>query len=171
MLPGIGVFGTGSSSDEVRVLVPILRDKGFKIEAIWGRTIREAEETAKELNIAFYTNKIDDVLLKKDVDLVFIFCPPHLHSQISVKALGIGKHVVCERMGLGQVDALKMVRGSQYYPSLISLVNYSLRFLPAFVDMKRRLNEEYLGPIKNVSLIGMSIFNLTCGVSNDQLLV
>ena len=153
MLPGIGVFGTAA---EVRVLVPILRDKGFKIEAIWGRTISEAEEAAKELNISFYTNKIDDVLLKKDVDLVFIFCPPHLHSQISVKALGIGKHVVCERMGLGQVDALKMVRGSQYYPSLISLVNYSLRFLPAFVDMKRRLHEEYLGPIKHVSLIGMS---------------
>lgn len=151
MLPGIGVFGTTA---EVRVLVPILRDNGFKIEAIWGRTVREAEEAAKELNITFYTNKIDDVLLRKDVDLVFVFCPPHLHSQISVKALGIGKHVVCERMGLGQVDALKMVRGSQYYPSLISLVNYSLRFLPAFVDMKRRLNEEYLGPIKDISLIG-----------------
>ncbi|XP_055315675.1 glucose-fructose oxidoreductase domain-containing protein 2 [Sitodiplosis mosellana] len=154
MLPGIGVFGTAA---EVRVLVPILRDKGFKIEAIWGRTICEAEEAAKELNIIFYTNKIDDVLLKKDVDLVFIFCPPHLHSQISVKALGIGKHVVCERMGLGQVDALKMVRGSQYYPSLISLVNYSLRFLPAFVDMKRRLHEEYLGPIKYVSLIDVRV--------------
>lgn len=154
MLPGIGVFGTAT---EARVLVPILRDKGFKIEAIWGRTIREAEEAAKLLNISFYTNKIDDVLLKKDVDLVFIVCPPHLHSQISVKALGIGKHVVCERpMGLGQVDALKMVRGSQYYPSLISLVNYSLRFLPAFIEMKRRINEEYLGPVKNTSLIGMN---------------
>lgn len=148
MLPGIGVFGTAA---EVRVLVQILRDKGFKIEAIWGRTIREAEQIAKELNISFYTNKIDDVLLKKDVDLVFITCPPHLHSQISVKALGIGKHVVCERpMGLNQVDALKMVRGSQYYP-LISLVNYSLRFLPAFIEMKRLLNEKSLG---SPSMIG-----------------
>lgn len=152
MLPGIGVFGTTA---EVRILVPILRDNGFKIEAIFGRTIREAEETAKELNIQFYTNKIDDVLLRKDVDLVFVFCPPHLHSEISVKALGIGKHVVCERpMGLGQEDALKMVRGSQYYPSLISLVNYSLRFLPAFIEMKRLLNEEWMGPIRETSLIG-----------------
>lgn len=156
MLPGIGVFGTAA---EVRVLVPILRDGGFKIEAIWGKTIREAEDAAKELNISFYTNKIDDVLLKKDVDMVFIFCPPHLHSQISVKALGIGKHVVCDRMGLGQADALKMVRGSQYYPSLISLVNYSLRFLPAFVNMKRLLNKEYVGPVKEVSLIGNLVFS------------
>lgn len=152
MLPGIGVFGTAS---EVKVLVPILRDKGFKIEAIWGRTTKEAEVTAKELSIPFYTNRIDDVLLKKDVDLIFIICAPYLHSQISVKALGIGKHVVCDKpMGLGQADALKMVRGSQYYPSLISLVNYSLRFLPAFVHMKRMLNEEYVGPMKDISLIG-----------------
>lgn len=152
MLPGIGLFGTAS---EIKVLVPLLRDKGFKIEAIWGRTIKEAEEAAKELSIPFYTNKIDDVLLKKDVDLVFVICPPYLHSQISVKALGIGKHVVVDKpMGLGQADALKMVRGSQYYPSLISLVNYSLRFLPAFVNMKRVLNEEYIGPTKNISFIG-----------------
>lgn len=152
MLPGIGVFGTAS---EVKVLVPILREKGFKIEAIWGRTIKEAEAISKELSIAFYTNRIDDVLLKKDVDLIFIICAPYLHSEISVKALGIGKHVVCDKpMGLGQADALKMVRGSQYYPSLISLVNYSLRFLPAFIHMKRILNEEYVGPMKEISMIG-----------------
>lgn len=152
MLPGIGVFGT---STEVKVLVPILREKGFKIEAIWGRTSKEAEDASKELSIPFHTNKIDDVLLRKDVDLVFIICAPFLHSQICVKALGIGKHVVCDKpMGLGQADALKMVRGSQYYPSLISLVNYSLRFLPAFIHMKRFIVDEFLGPVQDISLIG-----------------
>lgn len=155
MLPGIGVFGTGA---EVKVLVPILREKGFRIEAIWGRTLAEAEEAARELQIAFYTNKVDDVLLKKDVDLVFINCPPYLHSQISVKALGIGKHVVCDKpMGLGQADALKMVRGAQYYPSLISLVNYSLRFLPAFSHMKRALHDEYLGAMADIRLVDIRV--------------
>lgn len=153
MLPGIGVFGT---TPEVKHLVKILREKGFRIEAIWGRTLKEAEEVARSLAIPFHTNKVDDVLLKKDVDLVFIICAPFLHSQISVKALGIGKHVVCDKpMGLGQPDALKMVRASQYYPSLISLANYSLRFLPAFVHMKRLLSEEFLGPLNEINLIGL----------------
>lgn len=91
MLPGIGVFGTGSVA---KVLVPFLREKGFAVEAIWGVTLQEAETVAKELKIPFFTNKIDDVLLKKNVNLVFIVCAPNLHAQISVKALGIGKHVV-----------------------------------------------------------------------------
>lgn len=134
MLPGIGVFGTGLV---VKVLVPILRDNGFKIEAIWSRTLHDAQEAAKELKIPFYTNKIDDVLLRKDVDLIFVLCSPNLHAQISVKALGIGKHIVCDKpAGLNQSDALKMVRAGQYYPTLISVINHSFRFLPAFTHEK-----------------------------------
>lgn len=155
MLPGIGVFGTGAVA---KVLVPLLREKGFHIEAIWGRTIKEAEESSRELEIPFFTTKIDDVLLRKDVDLLFIICPPYLHSEISVKALGIGKHVVCDKpMGLGQADALKMVRASQYYPTLISLVNHSLRFLPAFSHMKRAIADGMIGPSNEISLVDVRV--------------
>ena len=62
--------------------------QGFKVEAIWGRTTEEAEVAAKELKIPYATNRIDDVLLRKDVDLIIILCPPAHHSQIAVKALG-----------------------------------------------------------------------------------
>ena len=44
------------------------------IKAIWGKTMAEASEIAKILSINFFTNKIDDVLLRKDVDLIFILC-------------------------------------------------------------------------------------------------
>ncbi|KAJ8959501.1 hypothetical protein NQ318_022198 [Aromia moschata] len=142
MLPGIGVFGTGPV---VKVLVPILRENGFKIEAIWSRTVQDAQDAAKELGIPFFTNKIDDVLLRKDVDLIFVLCPPNWHAQISVKALGIGKHIVCDKpAGLSQADALKMVRAGQYYPTLISLISHSFRFLPAFMHMKKALKDNYL---------------------------
>lgn len=92
MLPGVGVFGTEPA---VRILVPILREFGFTIEALWGQISSETEALAGDLKIENFTTKIDDVLLRKNVDLVFVVCPPYLHSQISVKALGIGKHVIC----------------------------------------------------------------------------
>ncbi|KAF5272794.1 hypothetical protein FQA39_LY07821 [Lamprigera yunnana] len=153
MLPGIGVFGSGY---EVKVLIPILKENGFKIEAIWSRTMQEAQEIAKELEIPFFTNKIDDVLLRKDVDLIFVLCSPNLHAQISVKALGIGKHVVCDKpAGLNQTDALKMVRAGQYYPTLISLINHSFRFLPAFSHMRRVISENYLE--SDITLIDIRI--------------
>lgn len=153
MLPGIGVFGTGPV---VKVLVPILRENGFKIEAIWSRTLQDAQEAAKELTIPFFTNKIDDVLLRKDVDLIFVLCSPNLHAQISVKALGIGKHIVCDKpAGLTQEDALKMVRACQYYPTLISIINHSFRFLPAFTRMRKAIMDKYLGA--QITLIDIHI--------------
>nr|XP_020667104.1 glucose-fructose oxidoreductase domain-containing protein 2 [Pogona vitticeps] len=85
MLPGVGVFGTGSSA---RVLVPLLRAEGFSIEALWGKTEEEAKQLAEEMNISFYTSRTDDVLLHQDVDLVCIDIPPPLTRQIAVKALG-----------------------------------------------------------------------------------
>ncbi|XP_074644929.1 glucose-fructose oxidoreductase domain-containing protein 2-like [Tubulanus polymorphus] len=143
MQPGIGVFGTGTA---VRCLVPILKSCGFEVQAIWGRTKDLAEDAARDLNIPFCTNKVDDVLLRKDVDLVFISCPPHLQSPIAVKALGIGKHVICGTpAGPGQTDAFKMVNGARYYPSLMSLMCYGLRFLPAFTKMRTLINDGYIG--------------------------
>lgn len=151
-LPGIGIFGT---NEVVKVLVPILREKGFNIMAIWGKDMKIAEETAKELKISFFTNKIDDVLLCKNVDMIFVLCQPYLHPQISVKALGIGKHVLCERpVGISVADALKMVRASEYYPSLIALVNHSLRFLPAYVHLKKAIHD---GTVGKLSVIDVNV--------------
>nr|KAF6406802.1 glucose-fructose oxidoreductase domain containing 2 [Molossus molossus] len=143
MLPGVGVFGTGSSA---RVLVPLLRAEGFTVEALWGKTEEEAKQLAEEMNITFYTSRTDDVLLHQDVDLVCINIPPPLTRQISVKALGIGKNVVCEKAATS-VDAFRMVTASRYYPQLMSLVGNVLRFLPAFVRMKQLIAEHYVGAV------------------------
>ena len=144
-LPGIGVFGTGTA---VRCLVPLLKSCGFRVEALWGRTKEQAEECARDLEICFKTNEVDDVLLHKNVDLVFINCPPNQQTPIAVKALGIGKHVICG-MPAGPTgrDALRMVLGARYYPLLMSLMCNGLRFLPCFVKMKNMIDDGYLGEI------------------------
>ena len=75
-----------------------------------------------------------------------ILTPPTYHAQIAQKALGIGKHVLCDRpTSLSQSDALKMVHAAAYYPSLIAIINHGLRFLPAFILMKKFINEGYVG--------------------------
>lgn len=114
-LPKVAVFGTSTVSriivnvlqQEVSWSIPIqdflsffflsalpqyLREfsifQGFQIEAIWGQTPEEAEFLSRELKIPYFTSRVDDVLLRKEVDLIVILCSPALHSQIAVKALG-----------------------------------------------------------------------------------
>lgn len=132
----------------MKVLVPYLRAKGFKVDSVWAQTQEAAKEAAEELEIPFFTSKVDDVLLKKEVDLIIIMCPPILHAQIAVKALGIGKHVLCDKPGgLGQSETLKMVHAAQYYPSLISVMAYSLRFLPSFQYVHNVIKDQLIGEV------------------------
>lgn len=167
MPKNVAIFGIGP---QATVLVPLLRENGFHIEAIWGRTMLEAEEQAEQLKIPLGTNKIDELLLRKNIDLVFIICPPYFHSQISVKALGIGKHVVCADsiQGLEQRDILKMVQMSQYYPSLIALVNHNLRFLPAVVRLRKEILEgsTFLGQRRGGAASAVSVIDVRVQVGS-----
>ena len=144
-LPSIGIIGTGYAS---RMIVPLLRSVGFNIAAAWGNNEVKLKDMAESLNIPFYTTKIDELLLRNEVDLVCVFCPPHLRADVTVKALLIGKNVMCEApAGLDKMDAQRMVDASQYYPKLLSLMAHQLRYLPAFVKMREMISEGFCGDL------------------------
>ena len=143
MLPCVGIVDTGNSS---RILLPLLRSAGFSVSGIWGTTKQKAKEMAEEYKVQFYTNKIDELLLREDVDLVCVLCPPHIRAEVAVKALSIGKHVLCEApAGLSRDEAVRMVSAAQYYPKLLSLMKHELRFLPALMKMKQYIEEDFCG--------------------------
>ncbi|XP_002124667.2 glucose-fructose oxidoreductase domain-containing protein 1 [Ciona intestinalis] len=167
-LPGVGVFGTGITA---KLMMHLLKTSGFRIEGLWGRTEDEAQELASLLDIPFSTCSIDDVLLNQRVDLVCINCPPFLHSQIAVKTLGIGKNVLCERpAGLDQDDTMRMLKAALYYPSLMSLMTYHLRFLPTFLEMKQQVGDGGIGELLVVEVrvhSGVSL-NINYNWSHDS---
>lgn len=168
MLPGVGVFGTGTTA---RVLVPLLKSEGFEVHALWGRSEEEASCLAKELDIPFHTSRSDDVLLHQEVDLVCIYIPPSMTRQIAVKALGIGKNVVCEKAATA-VDSFKMVTAARYYPQLLSTMGNTLRFLPAFITMHKLLVEGYVGEVQvcDVRVYGPSLLDESYGWTCEELM-
>ncbi|CAG2160015.1 unnamed protein product [Oppiella nova] len=167
MLPGIGIFGGGQL---VRVLVSCLRAKGFKVEAIWSHNLESAQDMARELDIKLATDVIDRVLLEPAVQLIVIACPPHLHEQIATKACGIGKHVLCDcppALSLDQMVSMK--RAALNYPSLITILFNTLRFLPSFAKMKRLIADGFVGDINVINcnvfgdcLQGLDNYSIVC---------
>ena len=150
------MFGTNQSA---RWIISKLQNQGFRVEAIWSNIFTDAESAANSLNIPFYTTRVDDVLLRKNVGFIIICTPPSLHSQIAVKALGIGKHVLCNIPGgLNQSECLRMVQAGQYYPSLMAVLSYSLRFHPGVVTMREMISEGWVG--ESINLVDI---RLTCG--------
>lgn len=43
------------------------------------------------------TDKWEDVVVRKDVDIILVCTPPHLHAPVSIAAIKEGKHVLCEK--------------------------------------------------------------------------
>ena len=149
-LPGVGVFECDGAS---RPLVEKLRGAGFTIVAIWCQTLDAALEQGAQMDVPFATNKMDEVLLHRAVGLVVIACSPAHHATVAVKALGIGKHVVClTPVALNQLQVAKMVYAAQYYPSLVAAVAYGWRFLPCYVKLKALLAEGYIGEVSVITV-------------------
>ena len=142
-LPKVGIFGGGPLTNEI---VPSIIKAGFDIIAVWTEISEEADHIAQKFGIEFSSSNMDDVLLHKDVGLLIIASPPITHSQIAVKALGIGKHVyVSAPCSISTAQVLRMVQSAAYYPNLIARVGYPLRSAPVVSEMKKRISDGYLG--------------------------
>jgi hypothetical protein len=91
MLPGVGIFGSEPIST---ILIDFLKHFDFEIHGIWSNhyEVESGANISDDPNISIpaeiVTTKIDNVLLNKKVNLVFVCCQPNFHSQISSKALG-----------------------------------------------------------------------------------
>lgn len=110
--------------------------------------MKAAEQFAREHEIPLCTNKADDLLLKSEVGFVVIVCTPHLQSQIAVKALGIGKHVIASwPAGTSQLEVLRMVKKAAYFPRLLSMMCHGMRFLPTYSLMKEKISSGYIGEL------------------------
>lgn len=145
MLPSVGVVDAGEGS---RQLIGALRTAGFTVTGVWGSTQHQAQVMAHKHDVPFATSRIDELLLREDVDLLVVLCPPHQRADVAVKALSIGKHVLCEApAGLSKEEADRMVNAAQYYPRLLSLMKHESRFVPTFVKMKRLIEEGYCGNV------------------------
>ena len=83
---------------DVRTLVDL---DGARAEAVLA-----AEAPGRAIRIG---TDLDAALADPEIDLVDVCLPPHLHAEISIRALGAGKHVVCEKplaTSLAEVDAM-----------------------------------------------------------------
>ncbi len=93
MLPGVGICGSDSIS---KILIQLLEHFKFEIHGIWINNY-EVESNAPSATSSkkshplekIITTSLDNVLLNKNINLIFVCCQPNLHSKITAKALGI----------------------------------------------------------------------------------
>jgi len=141
------VIGTGNRGSYL--LMGVMEQANAKVAAVCDikpdRLDKAASAAAKD-NPATYTDwrKIID---RKDIEVVFVATPPHLHAEMAIAALQAGKHVYCEKpigVTASQVkDVLKAARGSKK----MFLAGQQLRSMKQLSEAVRKIREGVIGDV------------------------
>ena len=142
-----------------RLIPEIRKSKNSQLMAVASRDIKKSENYAKKHNIQKAYGSYEDLLEDKDIDVVYISLPNHLHAQWSLKAAKAKKHVLCEKPlapTLKEID--EMITASRKNKVMIQEATM-MRFHPQTNYVRQAINKNKIGKIHYISAI-FAISNL-----------
>jgi xylose dehydrogenase (NAD/NADP) len=102
-----GLLGTARINRAV--IAPIRSSKKSQLAAVSSRNLEKASVYAAQWGIPKFFPSYEAMLSAPDIDVVYISLPNSLHAEWSIKAMKMGKHVLCEKpltASLQEVDAV-----------------------------------------------------------------
>ena len=142
---GVGVIGVGMGS----TMFPLNRIESsrFEVRGICSQHEDKLKKLDEEWGFGFYTTDYKELIKRKDIDVIGIYSPDHLHYEHCKEALNAGKHVVCTKPLTNNLDhaieLVKLVRKT----GLKFLVGQTMRYDPQFVAAKRFKDDGEIGRI------------------------
>lgn len=94
---GIGMVGARYGARMHHANFQKLPGRLVEIRGVCSHTKESAESFAKDTGIAFATTKLEELLERKDIDVIDICTPPATHHEIAIRAAEAGKHIIMEK--------------------------------------------------------------------------
>ncbi len=117
----------------------------FKIHTLCGLTREAIDNILPTDSDTKVSLNFDDVLKVKEIDIIDICLPPHLHFSACKKSLEAGKHVICEKplaSSLKEIDELEKI--SKENGKIIFPV-FQYRYGPGFSKLKALIKSGLAG--------------------------
>ena len=117
----------------------------FNVHTICGLTKESIDNIIPSNSDIKVSLNFEDVLKIKEIDIIDICLPPHLHFSACKKSLEAGKHVICEKplvSSLEEIDKLSQI--SKETGKIIFPV-FQYRYGPGFSKLKALINSGLAG--------------------------
>ncbi len=98
---------------------------------------------------------LDDVL--DDLDAVVIATKPKTHSELGLKALRAGKHVLIEKPMATSVAEAALLCHEADANGLVLMAGHTFEFNPVVVELKRRIDASELGDIHYIRSLRLNL--------------
>ena len=149
---GVGVIGTGfmgkahsiAYSASASVFGTGLRPK---LEIVCDLSPERASQRATDLGFSRYSDKWQDVVNDKAVELISICTPNDTHAEIAIAAIKAGKHVWCEKpMSTSLKDSMAMSIAAEQ-SSGKTIIGYNYTKNPAVTHARRLIEDGVIGRV------------------------
>jgi len=147
---GVAVCGTGWCA--AQHISAFQKNPHTRVTWICGRDVERARAALSKAGVGLdgvhLTSHYEELLAARDVDIVSIATPNHLHADEAVAAARAGKHFVLEKPTGLDVPELIRIRDAVRRAGVRTIVSFELRYNP-FLKFARWLQEEgWLGQIR-----------------------
>jgi|TARA_B100001964_G_C14150358_1_gene561735 predicted dehydrogenase len=142
-----------------RLIPAIRKSKNSRLLAVASRNLAKSKQYAKKHNIEKAYGSYEDLLEDKEIDIVYISLPNHLHCEWSLKIAKTKKHVLCEKPlapTLNEID--KMITISKKNKVMIQEATM-MRFHPQTNYVRKLIQKNKIGKVHYISAI-FAITNL-----------
>jgi len=113
-----------------RAHIESLRRQGIPVVGVLGSSRDRAAESARALRIDRVYSSLDELAKDKEVDVVHICTPNHLHAEQTTVLMRAGKHVMCEKpLAMNTKESAELIDLARK-ENRVGGVTYNLRYYP-----------------------------------------
>jgi predicted dehydrogenase len=140
----IGILGLGEGRSTMSAA---LNSSRLRLKTICDANEDLCKQRCKEFDFSNYTAKYDDMLNDKEIDIIAIYTPDHLHAEHVALALQNGKHVVCTKPFIDDLSKAKELIELQKKTGKKVFVGQSSRFFEPYKRQRKDFEEGLIGEL------------------------
>jgi myo-inositol 2-dehydrogenase / D-chiro-inositol 1-dehydrogenase len=142
----VGIIGSGFEADIHAASFQLMPEEA-EVVAVASPTPGNAERLAKKYSIPRFFLDYREMLKERDIEMVTITAPNHLHARMTIDISNAGKHVVCEKpLCITLAEADEMIHTCQRQGVLLGYAE-ELFFTPKYVKAKEMADQGGFGKV------------------------
>jgi scyllo-inositol 2-dehydrogenase (NADP+) len=139
-----GIIGPGHAASRFAEGLAGVPDS--MLASVWGRNAERAHAFAARFSVPHVAARMSE-LIAADIDAVYVATHPDTHADLAIRALGAGKHVLCEKPATLNVRQLEQVLAAARQHDRLFMEAMKPPFFPLYRKLREYLQRDPIGPV------------------------
>ena len=145
---GLGVIGINPTNmGSTATLLQDIPSLKYELRGICAKREDILKNYAQQIGVSYWTTDYKELVKREDIDVVAIYSPDHLHAEHCTAAIQAGKHVICTKPMVTDLEDAKRLVELVREKEVKFLVGQTMRFDLQFSTMRRFFEDGDLGEI------------------------